>query len=115
MPINLTFYSLKEKRPKHNEQVIVLSPRSSFGFEGFEPITSNVEYCWFCVDDDGTFDGSQCCFDSINEAHHKLDDVTYGPDDSKWVLKAIVNGYILQENSYWSPEEEYHESLPYES
>lgn len=113
MPITLTLHSFKEKQPNHNDEIVFFKRSHGF-FEEFSPSESTVEYCWFSLDDSGDLSFDQCGFDPESESHHKLGDITKSDlDDSKWVLHAMVDGYVMHEDYFWMLSEDYHNALPY--
>lgn len=114
MPITLTLHSFEEKQPKHNEEIVFV--KRSYGyFEEFVPHCDTVEYCWFELGEDEKESWvGQCCYDSEKESHHKLGDIVVSEfDGSKWKLRAMVSGAILNENFFWMHSEDYHNTLPY--
>ena len=44
MSVQITFYTMAERKPKPNEEVIWLRSTSSFGYDSFEPQIVNAEY-----------------------------------------------------------------------
>lgn len=113
MPIKLEFYSLEERKPKHQEDIVFL--KRSYGFfEEFQLIERTVEYCWFGLDKNGSLDGNQYCYSEETDSENKIGDIiTSEIDGSKWILYAMVDGYIMDEDYFWTTSDEYHNSLPY--
>lgn len=85
MPVTITFYTVKEKKPLTGDEIIFLKPTSSFGYDGFEPRECCVEYLY--VGEDGT-ECSEPCQDT---------------DDEKILFGSIV----ADENTLWISVEDY--------
>lgn len=110
MPFTLTFYSLAEKTPQHNEQILYFST----GFDSFDVQVGNlreatVEYYWDECDEDGEYTGTSACYD---------------PDDSEeegnWKLCLAFSdeGFVIDDeeprknNFYWINAEEFWNTFP---
>lgn len=100
MPVTITFHKISEKKPEYNQDIIYLNPTSSFGYSGFEPRECQVDYCWFGINKDGLFDGSQ---------------IYYSPDDTtapeNYKLGIRFNGYVPDEDWLWIDVEDYWKSF----
>ncbi len=96
MSVSIIFYTMAERQPKHNEHVIWLRPTGSFGFDGFDPQEVNAEYCWFQLDEDGTFSGNQMMYSSRNKI---------APAGYK--LEIMFDGEVVDDFTLWCPVKEY--------
>ena len=56
--INMVWHIAKHDIPSHDSDIILLRPKTSFGFIGFEPKETRVEYCWSELDENGIHTGS---------------------------------------------------------
>lgn len=57
--ISLPFHSIAERRPSPGQEVAWIRRGASFGFDAFEIRYDTAEYCWFELDEDGDFNGTQ--------------------------------------------------------
>lgn len=100
MAVQITFYRVGEKKPKHNEEIIWLKSTSVFAYEGFEPREITVDYCWFEIDECGEYTGIQCC---------------YSEDDGETLeghaLHMLFDGYIAQPEWLWCSVDDYWKAL----
>lgn len=62
MPITITFQTVAEDKPTHNQEIVYLKPSTSFGFEGFSPRDCTAEYVWVEIDENGDDTGSQTIY-----------------------------------------------------
>lgn len=100
MAVQITFYRVGEKRPKHNEEIIWLKSTSVFAYEGFEPREITVDYCWFEIDECGEYTGVQYCY-SEND----------GDTLEGHVLHMLFDGYIAEDNWLWCSVDDYWAAL----
>lgn len=91
--ITFKFYTLAERRPNHNQEIIVLRKSSSFGMDGFSPSEGTCEYTWMYHDDSGS------CGYSENDNHDYMHTIAD--------LLIEFDGYIMDETFVWCPVEEY--------
>lgn len=92
--ITFTFYTMAERKPKHNEDILYLHKTSSFGMDGFRPRESVCCYEW--VDADSTSYG------------YSEDDL---PEDTKdMTLQITVDGYVMDEDIVWCTVDEFYDA-----
>ena len=96
MAIQITFYRISEKKPKHNDEIIWLKPTGSFGYYGFEPREITVEYSWTEVDEKGSETGNQCCYSEED-----------GEELEGHKLEIIFSGYTADDNDLWCSIDDY--------
>lgn len=109
MPVTITFNKIKEKKPKHGQEVIFLEGKSSFGVPYFEPRQTQVEYYWDeCVLEDGVLDstGTSICYNEDDKFKE-----TYTEDEMVYVLKMMVDGITLEDEDLWCDVEDYWNSF----
>lgn len=88
--ITFNFYTMEERTPKHNEDIMILRKTSSFGISSFRPKETYCVYEW--VDTNG-----ETCGWSENDL----------PEDTKdMTLRITCDGYVMDENIVWCPVEE---------
>lgn len=92
MTVQFTFYTMKEKTPGHNEDIMVLRKTSSFGLDGFKPKETFCVYQW--VEADGTI-----CGYSESDSSEDTKDMT---------LQLTCDGYIMDHNVVWCPVDEFY-------
>jgi len=92
--INLKLYTLQERTPEHNQEVVWLEYGSTFGYETIGIKHGTVEYTW--SDEIGT-----CCGYNYEE-----------PQDMQgWTLVITIEGYILEGKNAWCTVDEYFECI----
>lgn len=96
MPVTLTFHKVSEKKPEHGQRVVYLKPIGSSFAYGYDFRSTNVEYCWFSVDEDGFHDGMQISYDPKD---------TETPDQC--VLEIMFDGWTNCDDWLWMDEAEY--------
>ena len=99
MPVTLTYYTVKERTPKANADIIWLEPISSFDLEGLMPREISVEYEWVLLDKDGNDVGDSEVYDATDKQ----------PQNSK--LRILFNGYEALDTFLWCPVDEYWKSF----
>ena len=109
--ITLKFYTLAEKTPKHNESIIYLDRRYSFDSVGFQPKAITVEYSWELVDSNGYYCGVSVCYDENDPTPPELSEEEIA-DGCRYELVILAGDQYMDEDSLWSPEDEFWESLP---
>lgn len=95
------FYSISEKTPKHNEDIILLRHRTVFDSEGFEPIHTSVEYQWAIIDSDGDDTGSAYCYE---ECDPEGIDILENEGDSRFTIKLEMlcdNEFRIEPKDFW--------------
>jgi len=100
MAVQITFYRVSEKKPKHNEEIIWLKSTSNFGYDGFEPKEVTVEYCWFETDETGETTGVQCWYSEED-----------GETLEGHVLQIMFGGYFVEDNWLWCSVDDYWAAL----
>lgn len=117
--ITLKFYTLQDRIPKHDEEIIYLRPMSSFGYYGFEPKETTAGYCWFGYDEQGLHTGAQVGYDPEIELNFKVGDTFVDEDDPQvyWKLEVMFDEWCVTEvdeslqRFLWVPVEEYWDSF----
>lgn len=61
--ITFDFYTPEEKIPKHDETIVYISKRSSFGTEYFDVKVGIIEYVWEELDENGEYNGNSLYYD----------------------------------------------------
>ena len=101
MAVQITFYRISEKKPKHHDVIIWLKNTTSYGtIESFEPREIKVTSCWFEVDGDGEYTGNQYCYS--DEDSETLEGHT---------LEILFDGYIAQPEWLWCSVDDYWAAL----
>ena len=96
MSVTITFHTLKEKKPAHQESIIWLQKSGSFGFTGYNPRERTVTYDWAEVDEKGQHTGNYCCYDGEEELDgHRLE--------------YYCSGFHLDEDDLWISVDDYWE------
>lgn len=108
--ITLNFYTLAEKTPKHNESIIYLDKKYSFDSYGFQPREINVEYSWELVESDGTHCGVSVGHDENDPTPPELSEEEIA-DGCRYELVILAEDQYMNEDSLWSPAEEFWESF----
>lgn len=108
--ITLNFYTLAEKTPKHNESIIYLDKKYSFDSYGFQPREINVEYSWELVESDGTHCGVSVGYDENDPTPPELSEEEIA-DGCMYELVILAEDQYMDENSLWSPADEFWESF----
>ena len=83
--INLTFYSFKEKTPKHDSDIVLLRIHSSGEYT--ETVTGKILYDWVEVDENGDHTGTYICYEENEET----------PDNCKTMISFQQDGWGLSE------------------
>ena len=104
--ITLNFYTLTEKQPKHDEEVILLLKRQGLGVVGFDPYESTIEWLWEEFDSEGICTGDYINYqeggneDSIDMSNYRL------------IMVDSQSGTFLDENNcYWCPIDEFYNAV----
>ncbi len=94
MPVTMTWNVISEKKPAHDQQIIWLQVRSSYGSYGFEPREITAEYQWIETDEQGDT-GSGVCYESGDEPleGHRLAVLADGWEMAETDLWMDVNDY----------------------
>ena len=97
--LTLNFYSIDEKTPKHNQEIVYFRPMSSFGCSGYEMTVGDVEYAWSEIDD-GVDNGNSVCYNHETKLDgHRLD-VFFGSvhsDGCYWLdLETYLNCFNVK-------------------
>ena len=111
--ITLKFYTLAEKTPKHNESIIYLDKKYSFDSCGFQPREITVEYSWELVESDGAPCGVSVGYDEFDTTPPELSEDEIA-DGCRYELRILAGYQYMDEDSLWSPEDEFWESFPEE-
>ena len=93
--ITLNFYTIKEKLPGPDAEVIWLNTLSSFNSIGFHLRQSRAEYYW------DNNDGTSILFDIDHP-----DPPNESPGEI-WTRRLSFGGYDVNENTPWMPVKEY--------
>lgn len=94
MPVTMTWYTVAEKKPDHDQSIIWLKVTSSFDSYGFDPREITVEYQWSEVDEQGDT-GSAVCYehgDEPLEGHR---------------LVILADGYEMNDTDLWMDVDDY--------
>lgn len=109
--ITLSFYTPEERKPRHGEEIIVITDRGGLDFEYFQPQTRNVEYYWKEYDVIGKPTGNESGYDPDTESEYGLgDSMTEEPGyyhKLQWSAEVYTSESIL----YWVPAEEFWDSF----
>lgn len=89
---SIPVYNVKDRQPKHGENIVWYRRRSSFGFYGFEPVFTEAEYHW--QDDDCT----GICYNGEDE----IDMYSKG-----YKLYVLFDGYIVEPDDMYTPLDEW--------
>ena len=113
MPIAIKFYTVAERKPKHQEDIIYMIPCSSFGFDGFNTMECQVEYVWQGYDgEDPT--GDSICYDpdpDVDGIRILGDELNYETEGCYYKLELLFDGWIPDDTWLWTPVEEYWKSF----
>jgi hypothetical protein len=94
--VPIPVYKIECRRPKHGDEIVWYKRLSSFGFYGFEPCFTQVEYHW--QDEDGT----GVCYDGESE------DEMY---KEGYKLYILLDGYIVEPDEKYTPLDEWEKAL----
>ena len=99
--VTLKFYTISERRPKHKQLVLYFRRVECMGHVDFSLREETAYYCWFELDEDGDFNGSQILYTEGEEAppNCKLE-VMFGHDT------------VDDQNYWWCPVDEYDDAFP---
>ena len=98
MTKTLTFYTIAERTPKHDEIIVWLREVGDSFAEGYTLTDCEVEYQWTEVDEDGEDTGSGVVYNGEGSLkNHKL--------------SILFDGYEVEDDWLWMPAEEYWGSL----
>lgn len=109
MPVTIIFNKIKEKKPKHEQEIIFLEGKSSFGVPYFEPRQVQVKYYWDeCILEDEVLEstGTSICYNEDDKFTE-----TYTEDGMVYVLKMGVDGITLEDEDLWCDVEDYWKSF----
>lgn len=107
MPVSLTFYSIDERKPKHDEKIVYLKRSKGQFAEYFEPREDDAYYQWELVDKDGYYTGMSCSY----EVGDDPPELEVG-EENHWQLEGPhVNGYLMDDSYLWCSAEEYWKAL----
>lgn len=98
MSVDIHFYTIAERRPKHQEKIIWLSEVNSFHLTGFDPREIEVEYQWTEIDDEGYETGGAISYNGYDLI-------------GNFRLDIMFDGYIVQDKTLWCPVKEYWKSF----
>jgi hypothetical protein len=99
--ITLKFYTIAERRPEDGQELIYLRRARVFDAVAFEPKEGTAEYCWFGLDEDGRFNGTQIGYQEGE------------PPPPNCRLEIMIGGWTLDEENYWwCPVEEFDDAFP---
>lgn len=92
--INLKFYTLDERTPEHNQEVVYLEYGSSFGCDSVGIRTGLVRYLWEDPEE------QEYCYNYEN------------PEDMYgYTLVILIDGYVLEGNNAWCTTDEYFDAI----
>ena len=115
MSITIKFYTVAERKPKYQEDIIYMKPSSSFGFDGFNTMECQVEYVW-----EGYYEaeptGNSVCYDPKEDGIKEIGDYADLVDSPSvggefYKLELLFDGWIPEDNWLWTPVEEYWKSF----
>lgn len=71
---NLKLYTIKERRPSHDENILLFGTMDSFGSKYLDIPICKVEYQWVVLDENGNETGTNIVYDAsvIPEPNMKL-------------------------------------------
>ena len=111
MPFTLTFHSLVEKTPQHDEQILYFSTcYDSFDAQVGNLNDATVEYYWDEYDENGDYTGNSACYNQEDSAE----------DNWKLCFSIGDEGFVIDEvepeprknNYYWISAEEFWNTFP---
>jgi hypothetical protein len=62
--ITFDFYTIEDRPPNHNDEVVFLSKQNSFEVEYFNVRIGTIEYVWEELDENGEYNGNSVCYDA---------------------------------------------------
>ena len=92
--ITFSFYKVSERKPKNDEEIVLLRKRDSFGFEYFEPVLTKVWYNYEEIGEDDMPTGS-----SWFEPYESCREVPY------------CGSKALEDDDYWISLDDYWASI----
>lgn len=87
---NLKLYTVKERKPNHEENILLFGTQESFGFSYLELPICKVEYQWVILDEDENETGTSIVYDA---------NVT--PDPNMRLI-ILANGYTLEDKDVYA-------------
>ena len=113
MPFTLSFHSLTEKVPQHNEHILYFNTTTDgFDFQQGNLREDTVEYIWDEIDEDGMASGNSACY---NEGDLPEDNWKLSVGISNESYGFIGEGETLEpraNNIYWINAEEFWNTFP---
>lgn len=104
--ITLNFYTIEEKQPKFNEEVILILKRHSFGYSGFEPVETIIEFLWEEYDEEGLSTGDYINYSEDDSEEEML------KDNYRLVMVDQQSGTFLdKDNCLWCPMNEFYDKF----
>ncbi len=100
MPVTLQFYKVSEKKPQHNQPVILLAPTGSPYHQGYEMVETLVEWSLNEVDSRGDPTGMAMGWCEDHEQ-----------DTDNWVVAIEYGGKELSEDDLWMDVDKFWESV----
>ena len=100
----LTFTRLKNCWPDHDSYICYIKNSAGFGFYSPDFSFGQARYWWEELDpEDQLPTGSSWCYEEEGGAPNEC-----------CVLRVSVEGYELDDSTWWCPEEDLHEAFPAE-
>lgn len=103
MPVQIKFYTMEEKQPRHEQKIVWIRKYSSWGYDYYEHEATCAVYLWTQVDDKDCPTGT---FIPYNEG----DDLT----SEGFRLEILLDGHTATYEDLWVDAEEYANAFPSE-